>query len=640
MANSNLLLTILAVDKASGTLSKIGSKMGGLSKLAGPLAGAFSAAAVVKFGKDSVASFENTAKSAGSLQRQIGGSVEDASRLGHALRMSGIDANTAGVGMRNLSKHLAANDKSAKALGISFRDTQGKVKPMNELLPKIAEKFKSMPAGAEKTALAMKLFGRNGLSMLPFLNKGAAGIKALAAESDKMGTTIGGKDLEAVKNITIQKRKMGEAVKGLQITIGKALYPIITKITEYFTSRFIPAFENAVKWIKENKDKLLPLQKAFENLGKFISNIVVPAIVGFGKWLVKYQGWLIPLAAGVMAIVVAFKIWTTTIRIIAAVTRVWTAVQAAFNVVMAMNPIGLIIVAVIGLIAIFVVAYKRSQTFRNIVDGAFKGIKKVVMSVIGFIKPFITTAFSYLKTIFTVYFNIYRAVFKTAFAVIKTVVVTTFNVIKRVVSTVFNAVKTVFTVYFNIYKTIVTGVIRTIRAVWNAGFNFFKTKVVTIFNGIKTTISNALSTVWGFITGLKDKITGIGSTLWEGLKSGMTAVIGFLRDKLNGLIGLFNKPIEFFNNNNGPLPDIPLIPEIPALARGGIVTSPTLALIGEAGPEAVIPLNAATGGMGGMTIIVNTGQSVSSKDDIAREIRKVMREAAQRGAIPSAWNVA
>jgi hypothetical protein len=178
--------------------------------------------------------------------------------------------------------------------------------------------------------------------------------------------------------------------------------------------------------------------------------------------------------------------------------------------------------------------------------------------------------------------------------------------------------------------------------VWTTGFNFFKTKVVSIFNGIKTTISNALGKVWGFITDLKTKITDIGSNLWEGLKTGLTSVIGFLRGSLNGLIGLFNKPIKFFNDNNGPLPNIPLIPEIPALAKGGIVTRPTLALIGEAGPEAVIPLSGAGGrGFGGgTTIIVNTGQSVSSKDDIAREIRKIMREGAQRGAVPAAWNVA
>jgi phage-related minor tail protein len=60
-------------------------------------------------------------------------------------------------------------------------------------------------------------------------------------------------------------------------------------------------------------------------------------------------------------------------------------------------------------------------------------------------------------------------------------------------------------------------------------------------------------------------------------------------------------------------------PKIPALADGGIVTGPTLALIGEAGPEAVIPLDRA-GGMGGgnVTINVNGGDPQAVVDALRR----------------------
>jgi phage-related protein len=633
------MLKILAVDKASGTLGKIGGSMGGLGKKAGAMGAALGAAlsvgAIAQFAGDSVKAFETTGKETLKLQRFMGGTAEEASRLGHAFTMSGIDSETSAKNIGILSKKLVANDKAAKGMGVAYRDVNGKLKPMDKILPGIADKFQKMADGPEKTALALKLFGKGGATMIPMLNKGSAGLKAMAAESDKLGTTLSGKDLKAVKQSTINKRKMAAAVKGLQIAIGKNLLPIIQKMVTWFTERIVPAIGKVIGLIEKNKDKLIPLGKAFETLGKFIGDKVVPAVAAFGGWLVKYQGWLIPIAGGVLAIVAAFKLYSIYVRIVAAVTKAWTAVQAALNIVMNMNPIGLIILAVIGLVAAFLIAYKRSEKFRSVVDGAFRAIKTVVMNVVNFLKPFITTAFSVLKTVFTVYFNIYKTVFTVAFRVIKAVVVTAFNAIKTAVLFVFNILKTAFTIYFNIYKTIFTVAIRVIKAVWTAGFNFFKTKVVGTFNGIKTTISNALGTVWGFITGLKDKITGIGSNLWEGLKTGLTSVIGFLRNSLNGLIGLFNKPIEFFNNNNGPLPNIPLIPNIPALAMGGIVTRPTLALIGESGPEAVVPLSGAgaRGFGGGTTIIVNTGQSVSSKDDIAREIRKIMREGAQRGAV-------
>jgi len=227
VATSNLMLKILAVDKASGTLGKIGGSMGGLGKKAGALAGALGAAlsvgAVAKFAGDSVKAFETTGKETLKLQRFMGGTAEEASRLGHAFTMSGIDSETSAKNIGILSKHLVANDKAAKGMGVAYRDAHGKLKPMDQILPGMADKFKNMPNGPEKTALALKLFGRGGAAMIPMLNKGSAGLKAMAAESDKLGTTLSGKDLEAVKQSTINKRKMGEAVKGLQIAIGKNL---------------------------------------------------------------------------------------------------------------------------------------------------------------------------------------------------------------------------------------------------------------------------------------------------------------------------------------------------------------------------------------------------------------------------------
>jgi phage-related minor tail protein len=70
-------------------------------------------------------------------------------------------------------------------------------------------------------------------------------------------------------------------------------------------------------------------------------------------------------------------------------------------------------------------------------------------------------------------------------------------------------------------------------------------------------------------------------------------------------------------------------PKIPALADGGIVTGPTLALIGEAGPEAVVPLDR-MGGMGGaINITVNAGL-VSSPDQVGQQIIEAIQKAQRR----------
>jgi phage-related minor tail protein len=67
------------------------------------------------------------------------------------------------------------------------------------------------------------------------------------------------------------------------------------------------------------------------------------------------------------------------------------------------------------------------------------------------------------------------------------------------------------------------------------------------------------------------------------------------------------------------------------LANGGIVTSPTLALIGEAGPEAVVPLDRYNGS-GGMTVTVNAGL-VSSPDQVGQQIIEAIQRAQRRSGV-------
>lgn len=71
-------------------------------------------------------------------------------------------------------------------------------------------------------------------------------------------------------------------------------------------------------------------------------------------------------------------------------TKIWTGIQAAFNFVMALNPVMLVVIAIIALVAIVIIAYKRSETFRAIVDKVFAALRKAVSVVWDKIKPFFT----------------------------------------------------------------------------------------------------------------------------------------------------------------------------------------------------------------------------------------------------------
>ena len=125
-------------------------------------------------------------------------------------------------------------------------------------------------------------------------------------------------------------------------------------------------------------------------------------------------------------------------------------------------------------------------------------------------------------------------------------------------------------------------------------------------------LSKMWSGLWG---GMKDIFTSI----WDGIMSTFKGYINTLLSGINFIIRQINK-ISF------SVPDwVPgiggkkwgiNIPEIPMLAKGGIVTRPTLAMIGEAGPEAVVPLNNRNFGGGG--IIINVYGDVSGEELITK----------------------
>ena len=126
-------------------------------------------------------------------------------------------------------------------------------------------------------------------------------------------------------------------------------------------------------------------------------------------------------------------------------------------------------------------------------------------------------------------------------------------------------------------------------------------------------------------------------TIWNGMKATVSLVVDEIKGYVNLLIGALNLMIRGANKIKIEVPKwVPKIggkgwslniPEIPSLAAGGIVTSPTLAMIGERGPEAVIPLNKAGGG--GITI--NILGPTYGFDDFEEKVSEAITDGVRRG---------
>lgn len=217
--------------------------------------------------------------------------------------------------------------------------------------------------------------------------------------------------------------------------------------------------------------------------------------------------------------------------IIKGATAAWTAVQWLLNAAMSANPIGLVVLAIAALVAAFVLAWKKSETFRKIVTAVFEAVKKTALTVWNGIKAAAVKVWNFLAAAVRIYFGIYKAVFTAIWDVAKTV--------------------------------------------WD--------KVTGVFRGAWDTIRG----VWG---GVKDFFSGI----WDSIKGGAVSVWNAIANAWNSTIGSlsFRAPswVPVIGGKGWDVPDIPTV----ALAAGGVVTQPTSALIGEAGPEAVIPLRGRT----------------------------------------------
>ena len=108
--------------------------------------------------------------------------------------------------------------------------------------------------------------------------------------------------------------------------------------------------------------------------------------------------------------------------IASSVTKIWAGVTAVFNAVIAANPIVLVVLGILALIAVVVLAYNKFDWFRNFVDGVWQGIQAAVDSVISWFKSYVLPFFQFLVKAVVAYFKFMSMPIRIAIALIWAVV--------------------------------------------------------------------------------------------------------------------------------------------------------------------------------------------------------------------------
>lgn len=485
-------------SKLEGMNGTAGKVMGSLKKMALAGIGLVAANGVKDFFVDAIAAGRETNKvmaQTNAVVKSTGGvagvSAKDVDGLADKLsKLTGIDDEAIASGenllltftnIRNSANNKMFDRATAGALDYS------------------AATGVSVPA-------ANKLLGKamndpiKGLSQLT-----RVGITFTKQQEDQIKTMVKHGDVQGAQGVIMDQweKKFGGSAAA-QATAWDKLKVQLGNIQESIGQKLIPLLDKLADYIGKNLPSWLDTaSRAFDTMKAAVSAVwtVLGPVLGF---IADHATVFATLAGIILTVVAAFKVWT-------AVTKAYTAVQAALNVVMAMNPIGLVVIAIAALVAAIIIAWKNSETFRDIVLGVWSALKSAAIATFNFIKTFITAAWNAIKAVTSA----------------------VWNAIKAAVSAVLNAIKTVITTYFNAYKAVITTAIGVIKSVFTTGFNALKGIVTTAFNAVKGAISAAIGGIKSAVTAIINAIKGVfkgtnfaslGSDLIRGFIGGIRAM--------------------------------------------------------------------------------------------------------------------
>jgi len=230
MASNRAQIMISAVDQTKTAFDSIKRGLGGLTDTAKSVNGVLanlgvgvSLAGIGAMIKSSI----DSADALDEMAQRTGIAVESLSLLVPAAELSAVSTEKFEAGIKKLATGMleaaTGSETSAQkfgALGVAVQNQDGTLRDSEQVLLDLADRFKAMPDGAEKAALAVDIFGKAGAEMIPFLNQGRDGIGALKQEAAELGLQLSADTAAQAGNFNdaLDKLKLATQSIGNQIT--------------------------------------------------------------------------------------------------------------------------------------------------------------------------------------------------------------------------------------------------------------------------------------------------------------------------------------------------------------------------------------------------------------------------------------
>ena len=531
-----------ANNQASG-LSGAFSKLGGMAKTAGVAIAGLGAAAVgglAVLGKNAIDAADNL----NDLSQRTGVGVETLSKFGAAAEDSGSSIEEVAKAMGKLSKGIvdpaSKANEALRSIGVSSTDSAGKIRSVDAVMLDIADKFSKLPDGAEKTALAMEIFGKSGANLIPMLNGGREAMSQYSATITTEMAQAADKFNDAINMI------MRELAGPFNQAITAAL-PYIAQLAEQLGAALPGAIQT-----------LVPILTGFlgvlTQIGQWFATLT-PQQQGFVAGAAALTVAFIALAPAITAIITVLTAFGPLVAGIAAAIVGIPAVIAGWAgaigpLIAALGTLGPALVAVftgpVGWVALAVAAGAAIYAFRDQIGAAFQAIGQ-----------FIADAATGFKTVF-----------------IDPVIQLGQQVI-------------------NFYAQTWIGIFEFIKQPFEQGWQWIQQNFITPLQNAFQQSVQYIQNAWA---GMQQIISAPFTAALGVVKGALNGIMAAIEGGINGAVGAINALIAAANRVPGvSIPTVSPV-KLPRFAEGGVVSGPTIAMVGEGGePEYIVPQSKASG---------------------------------------------